>query len=103
MRDDYLTKGSEMLEAAGCKTIYAYDTIQTLRLDIHHMGGARMGQDSRTSLPKEWNQMHLARNVFVTDGACITSVGNQNPSITFMALTAQAVDRALSEFKKGNL
>ena len=103
MRDDFLAVGSEMLEASGCKNINAYDTGQAPGLDIHEMGGVRMGRDPKTSLLNEWNQLHQVKNVFVTDGACMTSVGNQNPSITFMALTARAVDRAVSEFKKGNL
>lgn len=103
MRDDFLAQGTEMLETAGCSNINAYDTGQAPGLDIHEMGGVRMGRDPKTSLLNEWNQMHAATNVFVTDGACMTSVGNQNPSITFMALTARAVDRAVKELKKGNL
>jgi choline dehydrogenase-like flavoprotein len=103
MRDDFLAAGSEMLEVSGCKNINAYDTGQAPGLDIHEMGGVRMGRDPKTSLLNEWNQLHSVKNVFVTDGACMTSVGNQNPSITFMALTARAVDRAVAEFKRGNL
>ncbi|TDB67863.1 GMC oxidoreductase [Arundinibacter roseus] len=103
MRDDFLSQGTEMLEAAGCKNINAYDTGQAPGLDIHEMGGVRMGHDPKTSLLNEWNQLHSVKNVFVTDGACMTSVGNQNPSITFMALTARAVDRAIAESKRGNL
>jgi choline dehydrogenase-like flavoprotein len=103
MRDDFLAQGSEMLEIAGCKNINAYDTNQAPGLDIHEMGGVRMGKDPNTSLLNDWNQLHAVKNVFVTDGACMTSVGNQNPSITFMALSARAVSKAISELKKGNL
>lgn len=103
MRDDFLVQGSEMLESAGCKNINAYDTGQAPGLDIHEMGGVRMGKDPKTSLLNEWNQLHTVKNVFVTDGACMTSVGNQNPSITFMALSARAVNQAVSELKRGNL
>ncbi|MEO6357388.1 MAG: GMC family oxidoreductase, partial [Ferruginibacter sp.] len=72
-------------------------------LDIHEMGGARMGKDPATSILNKWNQVHSCNNVFVTDGACMTSIGNQNPSLTFMALTARAASRAVEELKKGNL
>ncbi|MBC8109960.1 MAG: GMC family oxidoreductase [Verrucomicrobia bacterium] len=103
MWQDFLTQGSEMLEKAGCKSINAYDTKQAPGLDIHEMGGIRMGKDPKTSLLNGHNQLHTCKNVFVTDGACMTSVGNQNPSITFMALTARAADFAVSELKKKNL
>lgn len=103
MRDDFLNQGSEMLEMAGCKNINAYDTGQAPGLDIHEMGGVRMGNDPKTSLLNKWNQLHQVKNVFITDGACMTSVGNQNPSITFMALSARAADWAVSEMKNGNL
>jgi choline dehydrogenase-like flavoprotein len=62
-----------------------------------------MGKDPRTSLLDEWNRMHLCPNVFVTDGACMTSTGTQNPSLTFMAITARAANRAVEEMKKGSL
>jgi len=67
------------------------------------MGGVRMGLDPKTSLLNKWNQLHLVKNVFVTDGSCMTSTGTQNPSLTYMALTARAVDYAVTEMKKGNL
>jgi choline dehydrogenase-like flavoprotein len=67
------------------------------------MGGVRMGHDPKTSLLNQWNQMHAVKNVFVTDGACMTSTSTQNPSLTYMALTARAVDYAVKELKKGNL
>jgi choline dehydrogenase-like flavoprotein len=67
------------------------------------MGGARMGRDPRSSMLNEWNQVHSCRNVFVTDGACMTSTGNQSPSILYMALTARAANRAVEELGRQNL
>ena len=92
-----------MLEKGGCKNVYTYNSKQNPGLDIHEMGGCRMGKDPNTSLLNKWNQVHAARNVFVTDGACMTTTGNQNPSITFMALAARAANYAVAELKKGNL
>jgi choline dehydrogenase-like flavoprotein len=92
-----------MFEKAGGKVLQATDNKQPPGLDIHEMGGARMGKDPRTSMLNEWNQLHHCKNVFVTDGACMTSTGNQSPSILYMALTARAVDHAVSEIKKRNL
>ena len=66
------------------------------------MGGIRMGKDPNTLLLNAWNQLHLCNNVYVTDGACMTSVGNQNPSLTFMALTTRAANHALNQWRKGN-
>ncbi len=100
---DFLVQGAEMLEKAGCKNISSSDNHQAPGLDIHEMGGVRMGKDPKTSLLNKWNQLHACTNVFVTDGACMTSVGNQNPSLTFMALTARAANHAVEELKKGNL
>ncbi|SFO68246.1 Choline dehydrogenase [Algoriphagus ornithinivorans] len=100
---DFHQQGEEMLEKAGCVNIRKSDSKQAPGLDIHEMGGVRMGRDPQTSLLNEFNQMHHAPNVFVTDGACMTSTGTQNPSITYMALTARAVDHAVKELKKGNL
>jgi choline dehydrogenase-like flavoprotein len=100
---DFLQQGAEMLEAAGCKNIYSADSKQAPGLDIHEMGGVRMGRDAKTSLLNEWNQLHACKNVFVTDGACMTSTGTQNPSLTFMALTARAANFAAEELRKGNL
>jgi len=62
-----------------------------------------MGKDPKTSLLNEWNQLHACKNVFVTDGACMPSTGTQNPSLTYMALTARACDYAVAQLKKGNL
>lgn len=104
MRDDFMTQAQEMLDAAGCKDIKAWDnTNWNPGLDIHEMGGCRMGKDPRTSVLNQWNQIHNCKNVFVTDGACMTSIGNQNPSLTFMALTARATNHAVEELKKGDL
>jgi choline dehydrogenase-like flavoprotein len=100
---DFLNEGSEMLSKAGCKNISTNDSKQAPGLDIHEVGGVRMGKDPKTSLLNKWNQMHECPNVFVTDGACMTSTGTQNPSITFMALTARASNHAVDELKKGNL
>ena len=92
-----------MLTKAGCINIRKSDSKQAPGLDIHEMGGARMGRDPQTSILNGFNQMHFAPNVFVTDGAAMTSTGTQNPSITYMALTARAVDYAVKELKKGNI
>ncbi len=103
MMKDFQQQASEMLENAGCNNISMFDSQQNPGLDIHEMGGIRMGKDPKTSLLNEFNQLHLCKNVFVTDGAAMTSVGNQNPSLTFMALTARAVDYALLAMKKLDL
>ena len=100
---DFHEQGSGMLEKAGCINIRAIDSLQAPGLDIHEMGGIRMGHDPKTSLLNKWNQFHHAKNVFVTDGASMASTSTQNPSLTFMAITARAVDHAVSEMKRGNL
>lgn len=100
---DFLIQGAEMLDKAKAKNIRTNDSKQAPGLDIHEMGGVRMGWDPKTSLLNRWNQLHACPNVFVTDGACMTSTSTQNPSLTFMALTARAVDHAVEELKKGNL
>ncbi len=100
---DFLIQGAEMLESAGVKNISMNNTHRNPGLDIHEMGGVRMGNDPKTSILNKWNQIHHCTNVFVTDGSCMTSTGTQNPSLTFMALTARAVNYAISELKKGNL
>jgi choline dehydrogenase-like flavoprotein len=100
MIKDFLTQSAEMLEKAGCKNIAQHDNHQPPGLDIHEMGGCRMGKDAKTSLLNEWNQLHHCKNVFVTDGACMTSTGNQSPSLLYMALTARAADHAVRELKK---
>ena len=99
---DFLQQGAEMLEKAGCKNINGNDNKQAPGLDIHEIGGVRMGKDPKTSLLNKWNQLHACPNVFVTDGACMVSTGVQNPSLTFMAITARAANHAIEEFKKGS-
>lgn len=100
---DFLTQGEAMLAAAGATRIKPEDDRRNPGLDIHEMGGVRMGRDPRTSLLNQWNQLHACPNVFVTDGACMASTGTQNPSLTFMALTARAAGHAVEEMKRGNL
>ncbi|WP_235299421.1 GMC oxidoreductase [Portibacter marinus] len=100
---DFFEQFTEMYEKAGFVEIKTRDTKQAPGLDIHEMGGVRMGNDPQTSLLNKWNQMHTCKNVLVTDGACMTSVATQNPSLTFMALTVRAVDHAVRELKKGEL
>jgi choline dehydrogenase-like flavoprotein len=103
MLKDIMASGSEMLEKAGFKNIYAYDGEGAPGQGIHEMGTARMGKDPKTSILNEHNQIWDAQNVFVTDGSCMTSNACQNPSLTYMALTARAADYAVSELKKGNI
>lgn len=103
MLKDFLTQGQEMLDAAGVKDIYTNDNHWAPGRDIHEMGGCRMGKDSKTSLLNGFNQLHHCQNVFVTDGACMASTGNQSPSILYMTLTARAANYAVEELKKGNL
>jgi choline dehydrogenase-like flavoprotein len=100
---DFLNVGAEMLDKAGCKNITQHDSKQAPGLDIHEMGGVRMGRDPKTSLLNGWNAFHNCSNVFVTDGACMTSTSTQNPSLTFMAITARAANHAVEELKKGNI
>jgi choline dehydrogenase-like flavoprotein len=103
MRVDMRESAAEMLEAAGFKKVNTYDAPNNIGLGIHEMGTARMGYDAKTSVLNQWNQVHEAKNVFVTDGAAMTSSACQNPSLTYMALTARAADYAVKEMKKGNL
>jgi len=103
MLQDLLNSGAKMLEAAGFSNIKKIDTEQAPGLGIHEMGTARMGRDPNTSVLNAHNQIHTVKNVFVTDGACMTSNACQNPSLTYMALTARAADYAVSELKKQNI
>ena len=103
MRKDMKEAAAEMLEASGFKNVRMYDNPDNIGLGIHEMGTARMGKDPKTSVLNKWNQVHEASNVFVTDGAAMTSSACQNPSLTYMALTARAVDYAVGELKKGTL
>lgn len=103
MRKDMMSDAAEMLEAAGLKGVNTYDNGCYPGMAIHEMGTARMGHDPKTSVLNRWNQLHDVPNVFVTDGSCMTSAACQNPSLTYMALTARAADYAVEELKKGNL
>ncbi len=93
----------EMLEKAGLKDIIGFDNKHEQGFGIHEMGTARMGRDPKTSVLNEFNQIHACKNVYVTDGACMTSSSCVNPSLTYMALTARAAAHAISELKKMNL
>jgi choline dehydrogenase-like flavoprotein len=103
MRVDMMNDAAEMLEKAGIKDVHTYDSGYYPGMGIHEMGTARMGRDPKTSVLNEWNQVWDAKNVFVTDGACMTSASCVNPSLTYMALTARAADYAVKELKKMNL
>jgi choline dehydrogenase-like flavoprotein len=102
MTEDYVKQSIEMFERAGFTNIKANDTKTPPGSDIHEMGGVRMGRDPKTSMLNEWNQLHACKNVFVTDGACMTSTGTQNPTLTFMAITARAANHAIDELKKNS-
>ena len=103
MRKDMRIAAAEMLESAGLKNVTTFDRKSWPGLGIHEMGTARMGKDPKTSVLNQWNQVHAVKNVFVTDGACMTSASCVNPSLTYMALTARACDYAFNELKKQNL
>jgi choline dehydrogenase-like flavoprotein len=103
MRVDMANDAKEMLEAAGLKNAKTFDRGSFPGMAIHEMGTARMGRDPKTSVLNEHNQIHAAKNVFLTDGACMTSASCVNPSLTYMALTARAADFAVEELKKFNL
>ncbi len=101
---DFHEQMTEMLTKAGFSNIQTHDKPDRAPgIDIHEMGGVRMGKDPKTSLLNKWNQLHTCKNVFVTDGACMTSNSTQNPSLTFMAITTRAADNAVKELRKGNL
>ena len=103
MRKDMQNSAAEMLEAAGLKNVTPFDDVSAPGLCIHEMGTARMGRDPKTSVLNGWNQVHTVPNVFVTDGACMTSSSCVNPSLTYMALTARACDHAVGGINKRNL
>ncbi len=103
MKKDWIIQAQEMLENAGFKDVRATKRDSYMGGGIHEMGTARMGHDPKTSVLNKHNQLHEVPNVYVTDGACMTSSGNQNPSLTYMALTARAADHAVSELKKRNI
>ncbi len=103
MIQDFFEQLTDMYKKAGFTDIKTQDDKRNPGLDIHEMGGVRMGKDPKTSMLNKWNQLHNCKNVFVTDGACMTSVSTQNPSLTFCALTARAADYAVQQLKKGEL
>ena len=103
MRIDMMNDAAEMLTATGLKEVNTYDNGYAVGMGIHEMGTARMGRDPKSSVLNGNNQVWDAPNVFVTDGACMTSASCVNPSLTYMALTARAADFAVNELKKGNL
>ena len=103
MRKDMAGDAAEMLDAAGAKNVRSFNGNSAPGLGIHEMGAARMGKDAKTSVLNKFNQVHACKNVFVTDGAFMVSSGCVNPSLSYMAFTARAVDYAVSELKKGNI
>ena len=103
MRKDMAQTGAEMLEAAGGKEIQSIDGADIPGFAVHEMGTARMGNNPKKSVLNRWNQMHTVPNVFITDGSAMVSAACQNPSLTYMALTARAVDYAVGELKKQNI
>ncbi|MCY4779027.1 GMC family oxidoreductase [Sphingobacterium sp. UT-1RO-CII-1] len=107
MMQDFIDEGHEMLQKANCTNIISLDQHEAFNrqpgLEVHEMGGVRMGINPTESILNAYNQIHSCKNVFVTDGACMISAGNQNPSLTFMALTARAANYAIQQFKNGNL
>mgnify|MGYP003315916466 FL=1 len=92
-----------MLDNAGFKEMEGHDDTYAIGLGIHEMGTARMGHNAKSSVLNKYNQVHEVPNVFVTDGSAMTSAGNVNPSLTYMALTARAADHAVKELKKMNI
>lgn len=103
MIQDFFEQFTEMYEKAGFVDIKINDNKRNPGNDIHEMGGIRMGKDPETSLLNEFNQLHNCKNVYVTDGSCMTSTSTQNPSLTFMAISARAANHAIEQLKKGTL
>jgi choline dehydrogenase-like flavoprotein len=103
MRKQIKADAVEMLETAGFKNIVSFDNSGGMGVGVHEMGTARMGLDPKTSVLNGNNQIHAVKNVFVTDGACMTSSNCVNPSITYMALSARAANFAVEELNKKNL
>jgi choline dehydrogenase-like flavoprotein len=101
MITDFHEQFSNMFAEAGYENIKTIDNHRKPGNENHEMGGVRMGHDPATSLLNKWNQLHYCKNVFVTDGGCMTSASSQNPSLTYMALTARAVDYAVEQFRNG--
>jgi choline dehydrogenase-like flavoprotein len=103
MRKDMMADMAEMLEQCGVEEVMTYDNKYYPGMGIHEMGTARMGRDRKSSVLNLWNQVWDAPNVFVTDGSCMASAACQNPSLTYMALTARAADHAVNELNRRNL
>lgn len=103
MVQDFYEQFSEMFAKAGFRNIKTSDTKRVPGNENHEMGGVRMGKDPKTSMLNKWNQMHACKNVFVSDGSSMTSTATQNPSLTYMALTARAADYAVKQLKAKNL
>jgi choline dehydrogenase-like flavoprotein len=103
LRADMKTQAAEMLESAGCTNVTIYDDDGPMGFSVHEMGTARMGRDPKTSVLNAHNQAHDVPNLFVTDGACMASSSCVNPSLTYMALTARAVDHAVAELNRRNI
>ncbi|MEL6303652.1 MAG: GMC family oxidoreductase [Bacteroidota bacterium] len=103
MRKDMQDQAVQMLEKSGARDIEPYDRPYAIGLGIHEMGTARMGSNPKTSVVNEYNQVHACKNVYVTDGAFMTSASCVNPSLTYMAFTARAANHAVQELKKGNV
>jgi choline dehydrogenase-like flavoprotein len=103
MMSDISDSSAEMLDKAGFKDVGTFNYNKPGGSTVHEMGTARMGHDPKTSVLNKYNQMHEAHNVFITDGSCMTSSACQNPSLTYMALTARACDYAYDQLKKGIL
>jgi choline dehydrogenase-like flavoprotein len=103
MVKDFVEQFTEMFTEAGFTNIKTFDSKQAPGLDIHEMGGVRMGKDPKTSQVNKWNQLHACKNVFVTDGACMTSTSTQNPSLTYMAFAARAADYAIKQLQAKDL
>jgi choline dehydrogenase-like flavoprotein len=103
MRKDIKDSAEEMLAAAGFKNVRSYIHFAPGGSAVHEMGTVRMGKDPKTSALNAFNRLHDVANVFITDGSCMTSSACQNPSLTYMALTARACDYAVGQLKKGDL
>jgi choline dehydrogenase-like flavoprotein len=103
MAEDVVREGTRMLKAAGVQEVQSMRIGSLPGLMIHVQGGARMGKDPAQSVLNAHNQVHGVPNVFVTDGAMMASAGSVNPSLTFMALTARAVEFAVAQVKSGAL
>jgi choline dehydrogenase-like flavoprotein len=103
MQQDMAQSSAEMLEAAGFKDIKPYIRTSSPGNANHEMGTARMGRDPKTSVLNGFNQMHAVKNIFITDGSCMTSSSCVNPSLTYMAMTARACDYAIKQLNKLNI